>query len=346
MSLDRCLRMHPIRLLLIGAMSIVTACDSPIERVACPPPTVILIEGRFPPKVTTVLETPDGESHWVWPNPTTARTRPARLSIAGDTWAWRLDSDDDILPTVFRLIPAQPDLWHEFEIRPDTPAPGAWIPLRRQAVTSPYYSDLVHLLQELTAPLFDQHVTHWYRTPVPVSADSAVSGAVDLRACFRTAVTIWNENGDTPLFSWEPGNVLGAHLLHLPGGHLSPPMSASLVQRDDQGRALRLRIRVGDTYDDPVDERYAVRGFVHELGHALLLWGHSRDRDHILCRYGPMVERPAADERRAVALLQALPAGMDLGRYDRSTEIEAPGHQGQRTTVTHLGLVQEAAGRQ
>jgi hypothetical protein len=327
-------------------MSIMTACDSPRERVVWPPPTEILKEGRFPPELALVLATPDGESDWVWTDPVTAHTRPARLSIAGDTWTWRLDSDDDGLPAVFTLTPTQPDLWHAFEIRPDTPAPGAWFPLRRQAVTSPFYYDLVHLLQDLTAPRFDQHVTHWYRTPVPVSADSAISGAVDLRACFRAAVAIWNDSAETPLFSWEPGNALGAHLLHLPGGHLSPPMSASLVQRDDQGRALRLRIRVGDTYDDPLDERYAIRGFVHELAHALLLWGHSLDRDHCLCRYGPMVERPAADERRAVALLQALPAGMDLGRYHRSTEIEAPGHQGQKTTVKHLGLVQETAGRE
>lgn len=322
-------RMCSLLPLLLGAIMMTTACDSPIDRVVLPSTTVILREGHFPPELTTVLNTPDGESDWIWTNPATAQTRSARLSIAGDNWAWRLASDDDVLPAVFTLTPAQPDVWHEFEIRPDTPAPGVWFPLRRQAVTSPYYYDLVHLLQELTAPRFDQHVTHWYRTPVPVSADSAVSGAVDLRACFSAAIAIWNESEDTPLFSWEPENALGAHLLHLSGGNLSPPMSANLVQRDDQGRALRLRIRVGDTYDDPVDERYAIRGFVHELAHALLLWGHSLDRNHILCRYGPMVERPAADERRAVALLQALPAGMDLGRYGRSTEIEAPGHQGQ-----------------
>ena len=208
-------------------------------------------------------------------------------------------------------------------------------------VRSPYYHDLLALLQELTTPRFGQRICHWFRRPVPVGAVPAVSGVIDLTACFHTAMATWNEGAAKPLFVWEPDTALGTRLLHLPGQNLHPPMSAFLIQRDEQGRALRLQIRIGDTYGDPVDERYVLRGFVHELAHALLLWGHSLDREHILWRCGPIVDQPSRDERRAVGLLQALPAGMDISVYGRSTELDPPGQEREGSSVAESDLVQQ-----
>ncbi|MBC8423425.1 hypothetical protein H8E07_04820 [bacterium] len=302
------------------------------------------ISGVYPDELASLLDTAPGSHAWRWRAPDTGSARPARLTIEGVRWSWRLDLDPAApsLPPRLRLEPLEPDLWHDFEARPDTTTPGAWFPLPRQAVRSPYYHDLLALLQALITPRFGQRVCHWYTRPVPVGGGPAASGAVDLSGCFEAAVAAWNDGPGPDVFAWIPDTPLGTRLLHLPGQQLRPPMSASLIQRDEQGRALRLQIRVGDTYDGPQDARYARRGFAHELAHALLLWGHSLDRDHVLWRCGPLVERPSEDERRAVRLLQALPAGMDISVYGRSTELDPPGQERQWAPVAEFGLVQQA----
>ena len=311
---------------------------------ASDPPRIHTVDGTYPAELAAFLEPPGGEHAWLWRGPDDAAPRTAVLNVDGACWSWRLDLDpaSPVLPPWLHLEPREPDLWHDFATRPDTTAPGAWFPLSRQALRSPYYHDLLALLQALTTPRFGQIVCHWFERPVPVHGGPAVSGAVDLGACFAAAVAAWNEGPGPDLFAWDPGTALGTRLLHLPGHQLSPPMSASLVQRDERGRALRLQLRVGDTYDAPHDERYARRGFAHELAHALLLWGHSLDRDHVLWHFGPLVERPSLDERRAVALLQALPAGMDISVYGRSTELDPPGQERQGASVAELDLVQQA----
>ena len=77
-----------------------------------------------------------------------------------------------------------------------------------------------------------------------------------------------------------------------------------------------MNLVAGNNYDDLREPKYVVRGFVHELGHALFLWGHSPDRDHSLWGIGPpIVEQPSQDERKAARLLHGLPEGLDLSRY-------------------------------
>lgn len=332
----------------LSLLAMASACDAPVVSVPWPPPVVHELSGRYPAELVAELAIPSGRTGWLWSAAGISPPRAAELIIEGRAWLWRLEgvSGETAPPVRIRLVPDDPDAWHEMEIHTDTSRPGEGFPLPRRAVRSPHYADLLHLVQELTRPRFDRHVTHWYRRPVPVAAGAAVSGTLDLRACLRKAVAVWNADADAPLFVWAPESACGVRLLHLPGGPLHPAMSADLIQRDDEGRALRLQIRVGDTYDDPRDERYAVRGFVHELGHALLLWGHSDDREHVLCRIGPFTDEPSDDERRAVRLLQALPAGMSLAGYGRSTEIEPPGQQGEGTSVAEFGLSQEACGSQ
>lgn len=313
-----------------------------------PPDPLVEFGGTYPPELVEELAIPSGLSAWTWCAADDTASRAAELRIDGTAWLWRLvvDPDEPDLPVVIRLRPDAPDDWHDMLIHTDVTRPGEGMPLPRRAIRSPHYADLLHLLQSLTAPHFDQHVTHWFRRPVPVAAGPAESGEVDLRTCLREAVEIWNAGTEVPLFEWAPDSARGVRLVHFAGFDLHPPMSASLVQRDDEGRALRLQIRVGDTYDSARDVYYARRGLVHELAHALLLWGHSEDRDHVVCGVGPFTDRPSDDERRAVGLRQALPAGMDLGGYGRSTEIEFPGQQGERASVVELGLEQQSVARQ
>jgi len=96
-------------------------------------------------------------------------------------------------------------------------------------------------------------------------------------------------------------------------------MFARITRLDGEGRPLVVQIVVGDTYDEANERVYAVRGLVHELGHALFLWGHSRDRNHVLWGDAPpQVAAPSADERKAVHLWHGLPDGLDLKLYGRA----------------------------
>ena len=105
-------------------------------------------------------------------------------------------------------------------------------------------------------------------------------------------------------------------LVHLAGRSLNPPLWAQITRLDSLGAPLRVHIVCGDNYDDRRDSIYAVRGFVHELGHALFLWGHSPDRDHVLWGAAPPLrDTPSPDERKAALLWHGLPAGLDLNRY-------------------------------
>ncbi|MBE0566899.1 MAG: hypothetical protein IH621_13130, partial [Krumholzibacteria bacterium] len=195
-----------------------------------------------------------------------------------------------------------------------------WLPLPRLAVDSGAYADLVALLADLTGPRFAGRVTHWPDRPIPLRIPPAESGSVDLAACLRTAMDRWNEGEAVPWFAAVDTAAWGVRLVHLPGRHLVPPLQAQITRLDPAGRPLRVHILAGDNYDDPWDSVYAVRGLVHELGHALFLWGHSRDREHVLWGAAPpLVGAPSADERKAALLWHGLPEGCDLDRYRTAT---------------------------
>ena len=171
-------------------------------------------------------------------------------------------------------------------------------------------------MQELTSPWFDQIITHWPEPMVPVRLGSAISGQVDLSACLQEAVAIWNGDRRIPWFRIDEEAAWGIRLIHLPDVRLSPPLEIRITRLDERGNPLRMNILVGNNYEQLRDPKYVVRGFVHELGHALFLWGHSPDREH--CLWGtapPLVDHPAEDERKAARLLHGLPEGLDLSLY-------------------------------
>jgi hypothetical protein len=186
----------------------------------------------------------------------------------------------------------------------------------RREVTSPYFPHLLALLQELTTPWFEQQVAHWPQGPVPIRIGSAVSGLVDLSACLREAVEIWNADRIEPWFRIDEEAAWGVRLIHYQDIRLAPPLEIRITRLDSVGTPLRMNLVAGNNYAALREPKYVVRGFVHELGHALFLWGHSPDREHSLWGSGPpLVIRPSKDERKAAQLLHGLPEGLDLSRY-------------------------------
>ena len=126
----------------------------------------------------------------------------------------------------------------------------------------------------------------------------------------------WNQGPGDPWFVLDEEAYWGVRLVHFPGAILHPPLTARITRLDEDERPLRINIVVGDNYDGPEDRPYAVRGFVHELGHALFLWGHSTDRMHVLWGSAPPLrDDPSPDERKAAQLWHGPPDGLDLKNY-------------------------------
>jgi len=278
---------------------------------------------------------------WTWQDSaggTTTGTAWLELGPGHGHWSFvpaiaRLN-ESSTAPGLLTLTPRDTQRWHHLS-RP-WPPPGALplLPLPRQRTTSAHYADLLHLLQDLTSPWFNQVVTHWSRHPIPVRAPAAPSGDLDLAACLYQAVEVWNHTGPDSLFRWDPSAGWGVRLVHFAGTLRHPPLATRMVRLDPEGRPYRAHIVAGDNYNDERDRPYAIRGMVHELGHALLLWGHSEDRNHVLWgRAPPLVSEPADDELRALRLWNLLPEGLPLAWYSRSTELNPEGHHGQRAPV-------------
>jgi len=253
------------------------------------------------------LDPPNSTGRWFWQLKTVAgesKSGTVRLEIRAETahWIWNPPlSDLGLTTTVLGTMWLRPEAfqhWHDQQLDWPPSQINHWLPLPRLPLQSPYYADLLHLLQELIQPRFDQVVRHWPSWPIPVRAGPALSGTVDLALCLREAVDIWNDVAPQPLFRWAPDASWGVRLVHFPGTVRSPPLSAKVVRMDGNGGVLSVHIMAGDTYDDVHKRRGAVRGLAHELGHALLLWGHSQDRRHLLWRSGPITDIPTEDEQR------------------------------------------------
>jgi len=269
-----------------------------------------------------------GTSAWSWFVDDAAGHRhagPAELEIAGLGARWILHGVDwDAVSAeagvadTLRLVPEHPGHWHSLVCLWADTLLTTLPPLPRQPVASVHYPDLLALLQELTADRFDGVVTHWPELPVPVRAGDAVCEDVDLAACLREAVDIWNQGEAQPLLVWSPHADWGVRLVHFPGIVRVPPLALRITRLDGHGSPLGMNLLAGDNYCSSASRPAARRGMIHELGHALLMWGHSLDRAHSLWGQGPpLVAEPSQDERRAVRLWNRLPVGLDLTVYDR-----------------------------
>ncbi len=190
------------------------------------------------------------------------------------------------------------------------------IPIPRIEVISAEYNSLLALLKDLTTPYFEQIVTHWPAYPIPVRMGEAANGPVNLSECLTEAMAIWNDTRTPPWFIAESDENWGIRLIHFPDRTMAPSMAAKITRLDSLGNPMRVQIVTGNNYDHIQERLYAVRGFVHELGHALFLWGHSEEMSHCLWRRGPpLVEEPSIDERKAAQWWHGLPEGLDLSNY-------------------------------
>ena len=256
-----------------------------------------------------------GASQWTVRDDPAGPVAKIRLltEIRGEEFRWRWIPPLGVREQRRILEPLDPGLYHTQTVGAGC-APGPPLPI--QPVDSAAYPHLLSLLQDLSDPLFGQVVVHWPELPVPVRAGNAVAGVTDLSACLAQAVAVWNEGAAAAWFRLDESAGWGVRLVHLPDVRLSPPLEIRLTRRADDGAPLRMNLMAGNNYDDLRDPVYAVRGLVHELGHALLLWGHTSDRRHSLWGAAPpLVAEPSADERKAALLWHGLPVGLDLSLY-------------------------------
>jgi hypothetical protein len=315
-----------VSVVLIAAVITHSACTTAPEE-----PTHSVV-GRFDPELKCWAKISDGTSSWSWRDGQSGGE--ANLAIDGSGYRWRFDG---VPAGTLRLAPRDAS-WHTITVADAFDLAGI-PPLPRLAVATTAYPDLVTMARDLTSPRFESIVTHWPRWPVPVSSPPAVSGENDLAACLREAVAIWNDDparnmdAGKPWFEWRPGADWGIRLAHYAGSDRHPPLSLSITRRDELGRPRRMRISVGDNYDSAAARPYLVRGLVHELAHALLLWGHTPDRQHILWGEAPPLrDDPSRDERRCARLLRLLPLGLDLATYGVAPGALSTGHQAIRGT--------------
>lgn len=267
--------------------------------------------GLLPAAHRRGLPWPSGSWTWTWESVGVPGRGAALLTVGPERWRWRLDRQPPPAPLV--LVP--PDTtWEPMRVARGAET-GDWLPLPRIPAAAGGGS-AVELAALLTAPRFGSRTTHWPSLPVPVRAGRAVAGGLDLSACLREAMARWNEGADPPWFTACDTAAWGVRLVHLAGRRLSPPFWAQITRLDDAGRPLGVSIIAGDNLAAARDSVYAVRAFVHELGHALFLWGHSPCREHVLWGAAPpIVGRPSPDERKATHLVHGLPEGLDLSRY-------------------------------
>ena len=279
-----------------------------------------------------------GCSRWIWNSghPPLDRSGTAILEVGNGTGLWRFEigAAPDTSGRL-NLAPVDPRHWHSLAVRRDTTDESCWLPLPRIPVRTPYYADLLDLVHSLTGPLHGGRVRRWALDPIPVTPSSAMGDAVDFGALWSDAVAIWNEGFDQPVFTWETAFAEGVRLVFRPRETLRPPMWARLLRLDADQRPLLIHVVSGANFDRPTAIRSARRAFVHELAHALQLWGHSLDPDHVLWRWGPVVDEPAPEERMAILWWRTLPEGLDLERYGRSAELDPYRVQGQGTSVEH-----------
>ena len=297
---------------------------------------LIVVRGAAATAALIDLGGQPGTSFWHWHLTAPANDRSGRavLEVGNTMLSWRLAgaTHADTL-TGLTLCPDDPIVWHDQFIPADKSDIWTWLPIPRIQVRSPYYADLLDLVTSLTFPLHGDRVVHWAREPIPVVPSLARGSHVDFGACLAEAVTTWNSSFGKTLFEWDQVFAEGVRLVYRPGEILRPPMWARLLRTDEAGRPLLIHIVAGDNYDRPTALISAKRALVHELAHALQLWGHSLDPEHVLWRWGPVVDAPAAEEVLAVRWWRRLPEGIDLGRYGRSVELDPDGLKGQGAAV-------------
>ncbi len=214
------------------------------------------------------------------------------------------------------------------------PRSEAWTPLRvpwfagnlptellllpRVEFTDSEYPQALDLLTECVAPFSAGVVRRWHSATLRVARPLPVDG-VDYLGTLEEAVQIWNQ-------------ALSREVLHLVAWseeaevicELSEESRLGYVRRleeDPERHPLRMLIHLSPRWGLGT-ERYVRRAWLHELGHVLGLWGHSRDPRHLMHGRFIAVDAPHPEELLVLDWVWQLPHGTHLGWYRRSDSVE------------------------
>ncbi len=308
------------------------ACTPASPDISEAPLPALTMESIYPPTFLSWQQIHSGPWQWSCSRPgsesISAQLHLIEVPEASGSLKMKWDFLTPLPKGELLMVPEDLQQWHSFfwsppdqEKKSPKEYPGLEyssvpLPLPREPIASVHYNSVLELLKILSTPWFSQVVVHWADYPVPVRLSEAINGPVNLADCLSEAVHIWNSGSEVPWFEIEPNSPWGIRLIHFPDRSLDPVLSSQITRLDDQGRPLRIHIRAGNNYNTSEARPYVVRAMVHELGHALFLWGHSLDRNHCLWyQAAPLVCEPSSDERKAALWWRGLPEGLDLSKY-------------------------------
>ncbi len=194
------------------------------------------------------------------------------------------------------------------------------------------YVDQIDLLQEFLWSFSGSRILRWktetLRVSLPVNVDE-----VDYAAACADAMDTWNQALGVTRFTvnqdeWDVVCEVS-----------NEPRLAytELLERDENDLPLTMRVHVSPLYA-PGSEAYVRRVYLHEFGHVLGLWNHSRERAHIMNGVAVTADSLHTDEVRAARWFWSLPNGIDLVALGRRWPPKPPPKKATRpTTATECG---------
>lgn len=196
-----------------------------------------------------------------------------------------------------------------YPLRVASPSGSVRLPLvPRVRLSLTVYRELIDLLQEFVAPFDGSRIRRWDHRPLTVSLPDG-EWPVDYAAACEGAIDAWNlALGDTWLRAVQPGASADVQCVVLEFDHLA---NTQLVAADEHGHPVAMRVQLSPRWSAG-SERYVRRTYLHELGHVLGLWGHSRDLEHVVNGRAVIRDGLHRDEIRAVRWLWNLPNDFDL----------------------------------
>ncbi len=185
--------------------------------------------------------------------------------------------------------------------------------LRSHALGESGYVDLLDLVQEFLYPVSGSRIARWETLPVRVLLPPLPEDDPYRLSC-REAMERWNL-------------AIGREVLRVVADPDSAQVRCSVFEeaalgytraldRDAHRNPLRLVVHLSPRFSLEFP-RYIRRAWLHEFGHVLGLWGHSRSLVHLVNGRAVIVDQPHDDEIRALHRLYALPRGFDLSWIDR-----------------------------
>lgn len=186
--------------------------------------------------------------------------------------------------------------------------------LRRTPLGGTPYAELLDLLQEFLEPWSGSRVSRWESLPQRVRLPALPPDDPYRTTCLE-AIDVWNVTmGRTVLEAVSSTDSATIRCTVFEEDRAAFTRSEA---RDADGHPLRLRVHLSRRWIEDAP-RYIRRIWVHELGHALGLWGHSRDLDHVVNGRAVITDRPHPHELAALELLFRLPRDFDLSWIRRS----------------------------